>query len=191
MSGIYTRQIYDQDAFEENTRRMTAQLARNMDIDFYRSPNACLAPGGPRTSYSYDSFFKQGGTQMDLDSALKNLGKINSKSNAKQFPYDLSEFNNTSLQPLCSNRIEPEYSRFIAPVSTTRGVDITALQFDYPLFDPQCAIFEPFGVDTKQLAKDSFVAPFVAPIDQSRALPKPRNQKLRDLKNCRVNVDCN
>ena len=171
MSGLHTRQIYDYDASREDSLRMMSPYMHRMDLNYFMNSNTCFPSNGPTPSGQYNPFFDRTGQQVNLDSALSNRNRIQSKAVTKQMPQSLEQFQ-TNAFPVCDMRIEPEYSRFVAPASEIRGMNPDDLRLDYPLFDPQAAIFQNFEMNTRLAAKDNFVAPVTLPRDQTRTLPR-------------------
>ena len=45
------------------------------------------------------------------------------------------------------------------------------MRLEYPLYDPQCNIFENFQVNTRLQAKDNHRATWQVPLDQKETLP--------------------
>lgn len=183
MSGEYTRLRYDTDAYNEELERSTEALSYRLDPNYAINCGKCFAPysrlGGHQDSVAQ-------GQQIDVDSLLRNVSKINSKSNEQQIP-DLLNYSLYTPND-CPPNTESEYTRYTYPAFDIRGITVRDLRFDYPLFDPQCQIFENFAVDTRLQAKDNHRAIWQVPYDQRDLLPVER---LGRPTACRTMTDCN
>jgi hypothetical protein len=87
----------------------------------------------------------------------------------------------------CNDALETEYTHYTTPAYDIRGLTTRDLRFEYPLYDPQCQIFESFAVNTKLQAKDQHRAVWQVPFDQKDLLPVER---LGMVKNCNMELDC-
>jgi len=184
MSGEYTRLRYDTEAYMEELERSTEPLTYILDPNYAINCGKCFAPYGPRAGQqSADA----PGQQVDVDSLLRGVSKINSRSNRQQVPDSIDNYS-LSMREDCSPALESEYSRYTYPAYDIRGLTVRDLRFDYPLIDPQCQIFENFSVDTRLQAKDNHRAIWQVPYDQRDLLPVER---LGKSTTCRTTTDCN
>lgn len=180
MAGIFTGLRYDNDAYREQVRRSTYPLNYRMDPNSVMSCNTCFAP--------YASFTEQKPTPgqiIDVDSILKGIDNKNSRGNTIQ----PSQFPTTEkLIPLrdCSNALETEYTRYTNPSYDIKGLTTSDMRFGYPLYDPQCNIFQNFEVNTRLQAKDNYKAVWQVPFDQRSALPQEKISQKR----CSVSYNC-
>lgn len=185
MSGKFTNLRYDQEAYAEEVARSTDPLLYRLDPNFSVNCNKCFAPYGPIGGQNNSVSV---GNQIDVDSVLRGVSKISSKSNRQQIPDSLISYKNVTTPPDCSPALESEYTRFTFPAYEIRGLNIRDLNFDYPLHDPQCQIFENFQVNTRLQAKDNHRAIWQVPFNQRDLQP---TERLGQVKNCRVNLNCN
>lgn len=183
MSGQYTRLRYDNEAYAEELHRSVEPGMYMLDPDYANNCGKCFAPYGPRAGYQ-DAVAN--GEQIDIDSVLRGVNKINTRSNVQQVPDSIDGYQLRALND-CPNGLETEYSRFTYPAYDIRGLTTRDLNFEYPLFDPQCQIFENFAVDTRLQAKDNHRAVWQVPLDQKDLLP---TERLGGAKQCGVSSDC-
>ena len=108
MSGQYTRQRYDRQAYKEELQRSTEPLAYRLDPNFSINCNKCFAP------YDHVGAYGRGGAEpigednlVDIDSILKGYATIHSKSNEQQQPPSLVKF---SPYLSAQNRPKPQSS---------------------------------------------------------------------------------
>lgn len=184
MAGNFTRQQYDLEAYEEKIKRSTDPGTYRLDTNFAVNCGKCFAPYGPRNGQEVSDAI---GNQIDVESVIRGYSKINSKSNEQQLPDDLSRYHTTAL-PNCSNRLDFEYTRLTYPAYEIRGLNVPDMRLDYPLFDPQCQIFEPFAMNTQLKAKDEHRAIWQVPFNMRDLLPVER---LGKVKSCQVQMNCN
>lgn len=161
MSGLNTRGIYDYDRNNEEYNRMTYAGNYNTNLDFYKHDNNCL---GMNKSMGYDD-----NMQVDLDSTLKNINRVYSKASVRNIPESLNRFNNNLNDTECEIDLIPENSRYIVTPKDLKGK--YNLRLDYPLYDPQCIIFEGFAIDTKLQAKDNHVGKIPRTFKQDTLMP--------------------
>lgn len=180
MTGKYTRPNYEEDAYQQRTSRSTDPMLYRLDQNYAVNNNKCFAPYGPRSGQQ-DSVAL--GHQIDIDSILRGVTKTNSKSNQQQIPDSLDPYKLTNY-PNCSEKMEPEYSRYTHPSFDIKGLTTPDLNFGYPLQDPQCQIFENFAINTKLQAKDNHRTVWQVPFDQSDLLP---TERLGNVKNYNAN----
>uniref|UniRef100_A0A6C0CBZ5 Uncharacterized protein n=1 Tax=viral metagenome TaxID=1070528 RepID=A0A6C0CBZ5_9ZZZZ len=184
MAGQYTRLMYDQDAYVEELERSTEPLTYMLDPNFANNCNECFAPYG---MLGGQTSIQTTGLQVDVDSLLRGVNKINSKSNKQSMPEPMSEYS-VRMRRDCSPALESENTRYTYPAYDIRGLTVRDLRFDYPLFDPQCQIFENFAVDTRLQAKDNHRATWQVPYDQRDLLP---TERLGKPEACRAQINCN
>lgn len=184
MSGQYTRMKYDTDAYAEELGRSTEALSYMLDPNFANNCGQCFAPYGMMGG---QTAINATGLQVDVDSLLRGVNKINSKSNRQSMPESLDDYPTQMMQD-CPSAMESENTRFTYPAYDIRGLTVRDLRFDYPLFDPQCQIFENFAVDTRLQAKDNHRAVWQVPYDQRDLLP---TERLGKPNACRTQTNCN
>ncbi len=184
MAGKFTNLMYDNDSYKEQVARSTNPLLYRLDPNSNVNCNKCFAQYGPR---GHDSSVAVG-KQIDVDSILRGLNKISSKSNIQDLMANL-ELENYDLDVLnnCDNTLETEYSRFTHPSHDVKGLNVPDLRLGYPLHDPQCNIFENFQINTRLQAKDNHRPTWQIPLDQKKSLPQ---EKLVNPKKCVVSFDC-
>jgi len=184
MAGRFTHLKYDREAYEEQVTRSTDPLLYRLDPNFGINCRKCFAPYGPRGAHDAADVI---GQQIDVDSILRGFSKISTRSNRQQIPDPLDGYD--KLMPYdCSEALESEYTRYTYPAYDIRGLTVRDLRFDYPVFDPQCQIFENFEVNTKLQAKDDHRAIWQIPFNQRDLWP---TQRLGKVKNCSVGLNCN
>lgn len=183
MSGSFTNLIYDKEAYEEQVKRSTNPLKYRLDPNYYISANPCFSEYGP-----YNGFTSSiaAGNQIDVDSVLRGITKVNSKANNMQMPDSIDHFK-TVMPKNCPNILETQYSRYTHPAYEVRGLNTSDMHFSYPLRDPQCHIFEDFGINTRLQAKDNHRAIWQDPIDQRNFFP---SEKKNNNKNCKIQLKC-
>lgn len=183
MAGNFTHMRYDPEAYSEEVQRSTGPVLYRLDANYAVNKNKCFAPYGPRNAQEASVSV---GQQIDVDSILRGVSKINSKSNEQQIPDSISGYNTFNLYD-CNNLLESEYTRFTYPSYDIKGLTVRDLRFEYPLFDPQCQIFEDFSVNTRLAAKDNHRAIWQTPFNQRDLLP---TERLGKVKNCDVALNC-
>lgn len=164
MIGNFTKLIYDDQAYSEKLYRSTDPLKYRLDPNYAINCNKCFSPHNP----SSGGFELE--QRIDVDSVLRGVGKKYGKSIVHQTPTDLEKYQ-THISKDCSNFLESEYSRYTHPSFDIRGLNVRDLRLDYPLYDPQCHIFENFAINTRLQAKDNHRAIWQVPIDQSDLFP--------------------
>jgi|GEM_PF-5525115 len=183
----YTRQRYDREAYQEEIGRSTDPMLYRLDSNYAVNCKKCFGPYGPGFTMG-STVATDNGAAIDLDSILRGVSKIHSKSNIQQIPDSINPYKpDTRILPDCNEALESEYTRFTYPAYDIRGLTVRDLRFDYPLFDPQCQIFEDFAVNTKLQAKDNFRAIWQIPVDQRDLFP---TERLGRVKNCNVDLEC-
>lgn len=173
MAGNFTRLRYDTEAYMEELERSTEPLLYSLNNNFSINCNKCFAPYGPRDAQPASVAT---GQQIDIDSILRGVNNINTKSNHQQIPDSIKGYKLQTL-PDCAPARESENTRFTYPAYDIKGLTVRDLHFDYPLFDPQCQIFENFSVDTRLQAKDNHRSIWQVPLDQPELhAPMPLGQ---------------
>ena len=183
MAGNYTRLNYDQEAYGQRVARSTDPMLYRLDPNYAVNSGRCFAPHGPQAAQQGSDAI---GQQTDVDSILRGVTRSNTKSNQQQMPDSLDPYKLFS-NPNCSNKLEPEYTRYTNPAYDIRGLTVPDLNFDYPLQDPQCQIFENFSINTKLQAKDNHRTVWQVPFNQTDLLPVER---LGKVKNCSIGLRC-
>lgn len=184
MAGNFTNLRYDDQAYNEALGRSTRPLNYRLDPNYSTNCNKCFAPHGPRAG---NQGAEAVGQQIDVDSILKGINKINTKSNDQQQVYPLNSYQ-TYMPKDCPDALESEYTRYTNPSFDLRGLTTNDLRLNYPLHDPQCNIFEDFSVNTRLQAKDNHRAIWQVPMNQRDLLP---TERLGRVKNCTVSLNCN
>ena len=186
MAGFQSRQSYDTKAYVERLQRSTDPLDYQLDPNYAINCRSCFAPYGPRGAHGAGDAIAKG-QQVEVESILRGYAQINTKNNEQQMPLSLGGYR-TQMPIDCPDGLETEYTRFSYPAYEIRGLNVPDLNFDYPLFDPQCQIFEDFALNTRNYEKDNFVANWDTPDDQRDLFPARR---LGKVKNCSVDLNCN
>lgn len=182
MSGKFTKMRYDQSAYDDEVARSTNPLLYRLDPNFANNCNQCYMQHGPSGGHIHNL---DAGKRIDVDSILRGISKINTKSNIRQVPDSLAEYHTAPKQ--CSNGLEATHSRYTHPVYEIKGLASNDMRFDYPLHDPQCNIFENFAVNSRLQAKDDHRTEWQSPIDQRDSLPRER---VNGPKKCTVSFNC-
>lgn len=177
MAAIFTKLRYDNDAYQEEVARSTKPMLYRLDVNNYVNCNRCLPSHGPRNGREA-AIAK--GNQIDVDSIMKGLGNIHTKSNKQ--PISLDQYQ-TVMPQECSKTLETEYSRFTHPSYDIKGLNVIDMRLGYPLHDPQCQIFENFEVNTRLQAKDNHCTVWQIPLDQRDLLPTTRLGNAKKPKN--------
>lgn len=164
MSSNFTKSLYDKDAYDKKLQQSRQPSNYRLDPNYSTNCGQCL----PNYTTSV-----AGTSLIDIDSMLRGM---------------VPEASIGSNQPNCPDTQHPTiYSRLDNPAYTVRGQIVDQPRLDFPLFDPQCQIFENFHVNTRLQAKDNHVAVWQQPIDQTNILP-PKNTKKPT--SCKVTVNC-
>lgn len=196
MAGKFTNLIYDQEAYDEELLRSTSPLMYKLDPNYSVNCNPCFAPYGsghcvspkeltlsPQWGHDNTDVI---GQQVDIDSILKGISKINSKTNRNQIPEPINHYKTYVPEEEC-NALETQYTRYTHPAFDIKGLNVKDMRFSYPLHDPQCHIFENFEVNTRLQAKDEHRAIWQIPFNQRDLLP---TERLGKIKNCTLSLDC-
>ena len=170
MAGRFTNLKYDKEAYGEELARSTDPLLYRLDPNFAINCQKCFAPYGPRGGQQDAIVIDD---QINIDSTLRGINKINTRSNCKQIPDSLDKYKLSKLNDCCDN-LETEYTRFTYPAFDIRGLTTRDLHLSYPLFDPQCQIYEPSAVNTRLQAKDNHRAIWQVPASQRDLYPTER-----------------
>lgn len=185
MAGQFTNLIYDDEAFSEEIYRSTAPLLYKIDPRFAVNCNSCFPALGLNRGLGNSNII---GNQIDVDSIMTGRSKISSKSNREQIPDPIEPYQlDSNVLRDCPVGLEPQNSRFITPPYEIRGLTVRDMRFDYPLFDPQCQIFENFEVNTRLQAKDNHRAIWQVPLEQADLQPV---RQLGKVKDCAVGLGC-
>lgn len=182
MAGMQTRMRYDTEAYDEFLQRSVGPMEHELDITYNVNDHRCFAPYRPMGYDGADAY----GEQADVESILRGITKINSKSNRQQVPDSLSPYH-TSMTRDCSPMLETEYTRFTTPSYEIRGMNTTDIRLEYPLHDPQCQIFENFEENTRLAAKDNFRGIWQIPFGQKDLWP---TERLGQVKDCSIDLNC-
>ncbi|AYV85293.1 MAG: hypothetical protein Satyrvirus9_19 [Satyrvirus sp.] len=168
MSGKFTNLGYDQQAYKQKISRSTNPLLYKLDPNFSSNCSSCFYNVKPEK-------------KIDVDSVMKGINKINSKSNAKQVPDPAKK--SFPINDNCIDKLEFENTRYTHPAYDIKGLTVPDMHFEYPLHDPQCQIFENFQVNTRLQAKDNHKAVWQVPFSQEGLLPKNRSGTNKNLSN--------
>ena len=183
MSGIFSGLNYDAIAYKEALSRSTNPLMYRLDPNQAINCNKCFTPYGPRGGHDNAVAV---GNQIDVDSILRGVNKIHSRSNEQQLPEAIDQYQ-LYAPPECGDMLEPEYTRYTHPAYDIRGLNVKDMHFEYPINDPQCQIFENFQINTRLQAKDNHRAIWQQPMSQTNAMP---TQKPQRPARCRVDIKC-
>lgn len=170
MAANFTGLMYDNEAYNEEVARSTQPLLYRLDPNNYVNCNRCFSTHGPRNGSEVSIAI---GNQIDVDSIMKGITNIHTKSNSQQKPKPLDQYKLVSPMD-CPNSLETEYSRFSHPSYDIKGLNVLDMHLGYPLHDPQCQIFENFEVNTRLQSKDKHSAIWQIPLDQCDLLPTSR-----------------
>lgn len=175
MSGNFTHQQYDPIAYTEKLDRSTKAANYYLDPNYAINCNKCFSPHGAFREGQVENIAKQ----IDVDSILRGIHKINSKANCFQQPYPLPQImpSETNRNIDCASELDSEYTRYTHPSYDIKGLTVKDMRFDYPIYDPQCHIFEDFQVNTRLQAKDNHKAIWREPMDQTKCLPQSYARK--------------
>lgn len=184
MSGRFTHLRYDQEAYAEEVTRSTDPMLYMLDPNYAVNCGKCFAPYGPRGAHDDADVI---GQQIDVDSILRGVSKISTKSNRQQIPDSLAGYKKV-MPPDCSEALESEYTRYTYPAYDIRGLTTRDLRYDYPLHDPQCQIFENFEINTRLQAKDEHRAIWQSSFSDRDLYP---TERLGQVKNCNIGLNCN
>lgn len=183
MSGRFTRLSYDPDAYNERLQRSTQPLNYMLDQNYANNCTPCFSRYGPRNGREASVVV---GDMTDVDSILKGISKINTKSSRYQQPMPVYNYP-VSVTSDCNDFLETEYTRHTNPAYNIRGLTTKDMNFGYPLYDPQCNIFENSAVNTRLLAKDNHKAKWFEPLNQRDCFP---TEKVGRDKNCVTSIHC-
>jgi len=183
MAGKFTHLRYDTAAYNEEVLRSTDPLLYRLDPNYAVNTRKCFAPYGPRNGQEASVAV---GQQIDVDSILRGVSKIHTKSNCQQIPDPIDGYQTFTYYD-CSDALESEYTRYTYPAYDIKGLTVRDLRFEYPLQDPQCQIFEDFAVNTKLAAKDNHRAIWQVPSNQRDLMPVER---LGKVKQCDPSMSC-
>lgn len=182
MSGTFNRLRYDQPAYNEEVERSVNPMLYRLDPNYAVNCNQCFAPYGPRNGHEVSDAV---GQQIDVDSILRGVSQINTKSNVQQQPDSLTGYQLRALNN-CSDLLEPTYSRYQTPAYEIRGMTVPDLHLSYPIQDPQCQIFENFETNTRLQAKDNHRAVWQLPMRDGmicEKMPAYPTERLGPVKN--------
>ena len=182
MAGKFTRESYDKPAYSEALSRSTEPMLYRLDPNFAINCQQCFPSHGPRNGIQNTMSMAR---QTDIDSTLKGINRINSKSNIQQMPQKINPIQTNLMN--CPDQIETEYTKFTFPAYDIKGLNVRDLRFDYPLYDPQCQIFENFAINTRLAAKDNHKAIWQESLNQRDLFP---TERLGKPKKCNM-VACN
>lgn len=155
MSGYRAGLRNDKDYVKEQIGRLQAPSNSFMDIRRYQNPNTCLR--------GYDNNNQRNGQygfDIDAENSLLYPNYL-SKSNVRELPKKIPKYQETVM---CDDRMITDYTRMSNPAYKLRGLTTEDMRLDYPLFDPQCNIFQSFAVNARQKSKDDFVATWNIPM---------------------------
>lgn len=180
MSAKFTNLKYDPTTYRQDINRSVNPGMYRLDPNFAINTNKCFAPYGPRGGHEgSESVYDQ----TDIDSLLRGIPNKNTRYQVPQ-PMGTYALQNLNERP---DILETQYSRLSCPASDIKGLNVPDMRFDYPLYDPQCQIFENFEINTRLQAKDNHKADWQAPLNQRGLLP---TERLGKIKKCNVTLDC-
>jgi len=162
--GYFANLRNDRQYIQEETGRSVAPGLWRMDANPYINLNKCQPMNGPiNSSKNTSDVFSR---QVDVASILDGRSKPSTLANYGSLPDTLDMFQLTDL-PECEWYRDTQYSRYDTPARDIRGMATPDMRLDYPLFDPQCQIFENFSQNTRQQARDNFRATWQVGIDSN------------------------
>lgn len=173
IAGVSTRGMYDESRYSRKTRASREPIQFKIDPQYAVHPESCAKHETRRA-----------GHRIDLESVLKGI--IDAK---------YAQRRDIALPKSCCNaryssepELESEYSRYTHPACDSRQYQYGRnFRFDYPLRDPQCAISDRMGINTRLQAKDDHRTVWQQPLDQSQFLPVAKPVTRRQ---CRIKIDC-
>lgn len=179
-SGNFTNLIYDNESYNEKLQMSVAPMSYILNPINYINTNQCYSLD---TLNASNSGAVSTGNQIDIDSVLKNIDNINSKSTRMNHPQSLKQYPSYMLNTCSSqNDINTKYTRLTDPATNIRGLTDYRLNFGFPKYDPQCNIFEDFAVNTQLQAKDTFISTWQIPLNSNNSQP---TTKLGNVVECR------
>lgn len=107
MSGKFTRRMYDNCAYQQDTRQSTDPLSLIMDINKYVNNNNLCKPSRQPVTQAH--------SLVDVESSLWGLDKTASDCNEAQYPFCASRG--------CLVNNDPRISAHITPYACERGHD--------------------------------------------------------------------
>lgn len=171
MSGEFSRNKYDQGAYEHSLKQSTGPMMRNLDPirNDRRSPSRIADPG----------FLGSVGVSVthrrplvDVESELMRLGVKNSDDPCALQVSELEQ----GLYDLPTSQFNTDYTRLSNPICTARELGVN--RFQPVRLNPQdeCRWLHPSQVwiSYRNVIKDNHVPVIPKPIDQTPALPKGR-----------------
>ena len=154
MSGYRAGLKNDKDALREQMQRLRAPTNSFMDINRYQNAGACLR--------GYDNNNQRNGSygfDIEAENSLIYPNYL-SRSNTREMPKKIP---NRQSVKVCDDRLTTDYTRMSKPAYELKGLTTRDMRLDYPLFDPQCNIFQDFAVNARQQSKDNFIATWNIP----------------------------
>jgi hypothetical protein len=176
---MFTRLNYDESAYKDKVNQSSKIMDYQLNPNYTVNCNSCFPnQGPPQKGISYSNSESNNiniGDYIDTESILKGLNRISTKSIEQSKLEPLKP--NNKIPSRCSLKLETENSKYINPTRYERGMNTPDMRLDFPLYDPQCHIFEPFAVNTRLQAKDNYVTPWQIPLNESEDfLPKNRKK---------------
>jgi len=178
-----TRLNYDNASYKLKLRRSTDPLKYQLYPGYAENCSECISFFGTRNGREDVSIARSKceigfGSLAQVESELKNIvlpaDKANERGTNRGY---LAHKNKIVHKQNCSPFLEQYDSRFSHPAITYRDLDISNYGFNPHLHFPAIAYTTPdgirTGVDTRIVAKDTFVIPRQKYWDTGRALPNP------------------
>lgn len=172
---MFTRLKYDNDTYQDDLKRSTRAVLHTMDPNWNTNCGTCYSNNGKTSSRVSNN------DMIDVDSILKGI--YDKKSNSIRGQHATPINHTLYMPPDCDSRVDTSYSRYSHPSYEIRGRAIGDMHMEYPLFDPQCNVFQNFEVNTRLHSKDNHRTIWQTPINQENFLPREiketNNRKIR------------
>ena len=162
----FSRIKYDNNAYNEKINRETGEGNYRLFKGYNESCNRCISYDGPRNAKSDKGIAKidscaAGNTELCeltfVESLLQN--RVHQLIDSNDYGKN-DEYKNYPIinQPICSNVLDFEDTRFTYPLEVYRCMDTTEYHYNpYLSTNPQCEIQEDrIGSNTRLISKDSW-----------------------------------
>lgn len=181
MAGMYTKPCYDPQAYNQELQRQKYLSNYNLQPYFANAPNQQLASYSSSGTINHQQHNMA--NQVDIASILDGRTKTNTWDNNYSMPAPLPESKNVIND--CNRFLESKSTRLQYPASNIKGLTRNDYNQQILLEDPQCHIFENHAVDTRQQAKDEFIATTYQPLSQTAVWPvnMPNNFEMNPMLN--------
>lgn len=160
--GYSSRLPYDDDTYVDKVTESTYSVNYRINSNQVHNEQRCRSRFGPRSGYMghgvsvpRDLGYAEANDLIEVDSIFSNRntkatkskkGRVNLENPVESYKlYD---------SKTCGNELDPLYSKDTHPPSNYRDLEINRF-YNLPR-NPQNAIFEDFGINTRLEAKDNF-----------------------------------